>query len=287
MLKAGLRRVGFAAIGSGESTLSDSPVPARVLLNNPDDPGQGTHGEPKAGRLAAESARPEIEALVAGADMVFVAATLGGGTGGGAGPVVARTAREGGALVVSVVTLPFSFEGQRRGRLATECLPGFELHSDAVLVLPSDGLATPTRTAAGFTIVDRIISRAIRAMADMVTTPGMVNLDFADLHAILRNVGRARMGFGCAVEDDRVERAAAAALTCPLLQDLPLPTARGLVLNISGGPDLSLSEVSATAAVFHGAVGGDTQVIIGAFPQKSLSPRSLDVTVIAAGDRLS
>jgi cell division protein FtsZ len=248
--------------------------------------GLGAGGDPSQGRKSAEEDEQAITDAVADSDMVFVTAGMGGGTGTGAAPVVARLARQSGALTVGVVTRPFTFEGRRRMRQAEEGLEDLRAEVDTLLVIPNERLlsvverATPLSEAFG--IADDVLLKATKGIADLVTIPGLVNVDFADVKSIMAARGNALMGTGRATGENRAIEAARAAISSPLLEDVSIHGAEGVLLNITGGRDLSLHEVNEASQIVTEAAGEDANIIFGAVIDPSLDGSVL-VTVVATG----
>ncbi len=286
MIGAGLRGVEFIAVNTDLQALSGSLAAARVQIGLNATRGLGAGGNPEQGRRSAEEDQQSIADVVAETDMVFVTAGMGGGTGTGAAPVVARLARQAGALTVGVVTRPFTFEGRRRMRQAEEGLEELRAEVDTLLVIPNERLlavverGTPLSEAFG--VADDVLLKATKGIADLVTVPGLVNVDFADVKAIMAARGNALMGTGRATGENRAVDAASAAVSSPLLEDVSIHGAEGVLLNITGGRDLSLHEVHEASNVVTEAAGEDANIIFGAVIDPALDGEIV-VTVVATG----
>ena len=237
------------------------------------------------GREAAEESREELKEAVRGADMVFVTAGEGGGTGTGAAPVIAEIAKTGGALTIGVVTRPFSFEGRRRSVQADDGIAKLREKVDTQIVIPNDRLLTvadeKTSMLSAFNMADEILLQGVQGITDLITTPGLINTDFADVRTVMSDAGSALMGIGYASGEGRAVAAARSAISSPLLE-ASIEGARGILLNISGGSDLGLFEVNEAAEIIHGVAHPDANIIFGAVIDDSLGDECR-VTVIAAG----
>ncbi len=286
MIGAGLRGVEFIAANTDVQALGGSLASTRIQLGVNATRGLGAGGDPSQGRLSAEEDQQAIADVLGDSDMVFVTAGMGGGTGTGAAPVVARIARQAGALTVGVVTRPFSFEGRRRMRQAEEGLEELRAEVDTLLVIPNERLlavverGTPLSEAFG--IADDVLLKATKGIADLVTVPGLVNVDFADVKSIMAARGNALMGTGRATGETRAVDAATAAVSSPLLEDVSIHGAEGVLLNITGGRDLSLHEVNEASKVVTEAAGEDANIIFGAVIDPALDGEIV-VTVVATG----
>jgi cell division protein FtsZ len=286
MIGAGLRGVEFIAANTDVQALSGSLAATRVQLGVNATRGLGAGGDPSQGRASAEEDQQALADVLVDSDMVFVTAGMGGGTGTGAAPVVARIARQAGALTVGVVTRPFSFEGRRRMRQAEEGLAELRAEVDTLLVIPNERLlavverGTPLSEAFG--IADDVLLKATKGIADLVTVPGLVNVDFADVKSIMASRGNALMGTGRATGENRAVDAASAAVCSPLLEDVSIHGAEGVLLNITGGRDLSLHEVNEASKVVTEAAGEDANIIFGAVIDPGLDGEIM-VTVVATG----
>jgi cell division protein FtsZ len=287
MIDSGLSGVEFVAANTDAQALEYNRAGLKMQLGTEVTRGLGCGANPDKGRSSALEVRDRIHDQLAGADMVFVTAGLGGGTGTGAAPVVAEIAREVGALTVAVVTKPFGFEGKVRGRHADHGLD--ELHDvvDTLITIPNDrllklaGKSTAMRDA--FRLADEVLLNAVKGIADLITVHGLVNLDFADVRTIMNEMGMALMGTGIANGDERAAEAARMAISSPLLEDLSIEGARGVLINISGGEDLTLFEVNEASMVIQEAAHEEANIIFGAVIDDDIPEGEVRVTVIATG----
>jgi cell division protein FtsZ len=286
MIGAGLRGVEFIVANTDMQALSQSLAPTRVQIGVNTTRGLGSGGDPSQGRRSAEEDEAAISDAVADADMVFITAGMGGGTGTGSAPVVARLARQAGALTVAVVTKPFMFEGRRRLRQADEGLMELRAEVDTLLVIPNERLLSVvdkgTSLSEAFSVADNVLLQATKGISELVTVPGLVNLDFADVKSIMACRGNALMGTGRGSGANRAVDAAAQAVSSPLLEDVSIHGAEGVLVNITGGRDLTLHEVNEAANVVTQAAGDDANVIFGAVIDPSLDGDLL-ITVVATG----
>ena len=286
MIGAGLRGVEFIVANTDMQALSQSLAPTRVQIGVNTTRGLGSGGDPQTGRRSAEEDEAVISDAVQDADMVFITAGMGGGTGTGAAPVVARLARQAGALTVAVVTKPFQFEGRRRLRQADEGLAELRAEVDTLLVIPNERLLSvvdkATSLSEAFPVADNVLLQATKGISELVTVPGLVNLDFADVKSIMACRGNALMGTGRGSGANRAVDAASAAVSSPLLEDVSIHGAEGVLVNITGGRDLTLHEVNEAALVVTQAAGEDANVIFGAVIDPSLDGDLL-ITVVATG----
>jgi len=286
MIGAGLRGVEFIAANTDMQALNQSLAPCRIQMGPTATRGLGSGGDPTQGRRAAEEDEQLIADALAESDMVFITAGMGGGTGTGAAPVVARLAKQSGALTVAVVTKPFLFEGRRRMRQAEEGLSELRAEVDTLIVIPNERLlavvdkGTPLTDA--FSVCDEVLLKATKGISDLVTVPGLVNLDFADVKAVMSNRGNALMGTGRSSGPNRAVEAAQAAVSSPLLEDVSIAGAEGVLVNITGGRDLTLHEVNEASGVVVAAAGEDANVIFGAVIDPNRDGE-LVITVIATG----
>ena len=286
MIGAGLRGVEFIAANTDVQALNQSLAPHRIQLGPSATRGLGSGGDPSIGRRAAEEDEQAIADSLVDSDMVFITAGMGGGTGTGSAPVVARLARQSGALTVAVVTKPFAFEGRRRMRQAEEGLAELRAEVDTLIVIPNERLlavvdkGTPLSDA--FSVCDEVLLKATKGISDLVTVPGLVNLDFADVKAVMSNRGNALMGTGRASGANRAIEAAQAAVSSPLLEDVSIAGAEGVLVNITGGRDLTLHEVNEAASVVVGAAGEEANVIFGSVIDPNMDGEMM-ITVIATG----
>ncbi|MEN3010185.1 MAG: cell division protein FtsZ [Candidatus Bipolaricaulaceae bacterium] len=287
MRAAGLSGVRLVAMDTDAQALAQAKVADRVLLGAGTTGGRSAGGDPERGKQAAEEVLFDIEQVLAGAHLVFLTCGLGGGTGTGAAPVVAKLARTHGALTVGVVTLPFSFEGLVRAQRAQAGLERLKREADVLIVIRNDRLlelspGVPITRA--FELADAVLLKAVRGISDLVTLPGLINLDFADVAAVLRGAGTAVMGMGEAQGEGRALKAAKAAATNPLLETGSIQGARRILLNISGGEDLTLAEVTQVAEFIRKSASPEADLVFGAVVRGELSGR-LAVTVVATDFR--
>ncbi len=286
MITSGLGQVEFVVANTDLQVLRSSPASTKIQLGARLTKGLGAGANPQVGRDAALEDADRIREVLAGADMVFITAGLGGGTGTGAAPVIAGIAKETGALTVAVVTKPFTFEGARRMRQADEGVRELRTACDTMLVIPNQRLlsvvekGTPLTRA--FAVADDILRQAVQGIAEVITVPGLVNVDFADVRAIMTHMGRAVMGMGRARGEQRAVEAAQRAIASPLLEDGSIQGARGVLINITGGPDLSLHEVTEASSIIQEAADPDANIIFGSVVNDELAEDVL-VTVIATG----
>ncbi len=286
MIASGLRQVEFVVANTDLQVLRSSPAGTKVQLGARLTKGLGAGANPSVGRDAALEDADRIREILSGADMVFITAGLGGGTGTGAAPVIAGIAKETGALTVAVVTKPFTFEGARRMRQADDGVRELRSACDTMLVIPNQRLlsvvekGTPLTRA--FAVADDILRQAVQGIAEVITVPGLVNVDFADVRAIMTHMGRAVMGMGRARGEQRAVEAAQRAIASPLLEDGSIQGARGVLINITGGPDLSLHEVTEASSIIQEAADPDANIIFGSVVNDQLADDVL-VTVIATG----
>ena len=286
MTGAGLRGVEFIAANTDVQALNQSLAPSRIQIGPNSTRGLGSGGDPTVGKRSAEEDEQGIADALSESDMVFITAGMGGGTGTGAAPVVARLAKQTGALTVAVVTKPFLFEGRRRMRQAEEGLAELRAEVDTLIVIPNERLLAVvekgTSLTEAFSVADEVLLKATKGISDLVTVPGLVNLDFADVKAVMSNRGNALMGTGRATGQGRAIEAAQAAVSSPLLEDVSISGAEGVLVNITGGRDLSLHEVNEAASVVVGAAGEEANVIFGAVIDPNMDGELL-ITVIATG----
>ncbi|HEY4976728.1 MAG TPA: cell division protein FtsZ, partial [Gaiellaceae bacterium] len=285
MMDAGISQVDFVAINTDIQQLQMSDAPTKIHIGRDLTQGLGSGSDPEVGKLAAEEAYDQIKHSLRGSDMVFVTAGEGGGTGSGAAPVVARIAHELGALTVGIVTLPFHFEGTKRKSQADIGVEELRRSCDTVIVIPNDRLLEvldrSTSMLEAFRIADDVLRQGVQGICDLITMPGLINLDFADVRTIMKDAGSALMGIGFATGENRAKEAADRALRSPLI-DTQLVGARGILLSISGGEDLSLMEVNEAAEIVRQASTEQTNIIFGATIDESLTGQ-MWVTVIATG----
>jgi cell division protein FtsZ len=285
MVESGVQGVEFIAVNTDAQALQMSAAMHKLAIGGRSAKGLGAGGDPQQGERAAEISRDALTDAIEGADMVFLTAGLGGGTGTGAAPVIADIARRARALTVAVVTLPFGFEGFHRRRAAEEGLARLRGNVDALIVIPNDRLLQMAdrqmSVIEAFRLADDVLRHGVQGISDLVTMTGLINLDFADVKAVMQNAGTALMAVGEAHGDGRAVAAARAAISSPLL-DVSIEGARGVLLNVSGGPDLTLAEVTEAAETIQAAVDPEASIFFGAV----IHPRAQDtvrVTVIATG----
>jgi cell division protein FtsZ len=285
MIEHGLKGVEFIAINTDAQALLMSDADVKLDVGRDSTRGLGAGADPEVGRKAAEDAKDEIEELLRGADMVFVTAGEGGGTGTGGAPVVANIARKLGALTVGVVTRPFSFEGKRRSNQAETGIAGLRESCDTLIVIPNDRLLQMGDAAVSlmdaFRSADEVLLNGVQGITDLITTPGLINVDFADVKGIMSGAGTALMGIGAARGDGRALKAAEVAINSPLLE-ASMEGAQGVLMSIAGGSDLGLFEINEAASLVQDAAHADANIIFGTVIDDSLGDE-VRVTVIAAG----
>jgi cell division protein FtsZ len=285
MVDAGLRGVDFIAVNTDAQVLMETDADVKLAIGKERTHGLGAGADPSVGREAAEESRDEIKEALKGADMVFVTAGEGGGTGTGGAPIVAEIARSLGALTVGVVTRPFSFEGRRRAEQSEQGIRELQEQVDTLIVIENDRLlqvverTTPLLDA--FRVADEVLRQGVQGITDLITVPGLVNLDFADVRTIMNEAGSALMGIGRASGDNRAGEAARAAVASPLLE-ASIDGATGILLNVTGGSDLGLFEVNEAAEVVTAATDPNANVIFGAVIDDAMHDE-VRVTVIATG----
>ncbi|OHA24128.1 MAG: cell division protein FtsZ [Candidatus Taylorbacteria bacterium RIFCSPLOWO2_01_FULL_44_26] len=286
MIASKVRGVDFIAINTDSQDLHRSLAKKRVHIGKNITRGLGTGMNSDLGRRAVEETHDEIQEAIKGADMVFVACGLGGGTGTGASPIVARTAKELGCLTVAVVTKPFFFEGRQRSRIADAGLEDLRKEVDAIIVVPNDRLlsaidkATTVKNA--FAMCDEILRHAVEGISDLITTSGIINIDFADIRTVMENAGSALMGIGSASGENRAIEAAKAAINSPLL-DVSIAGAKGVLFSIAGGEDLTMFEIQDAARVITEFIDPEAKIIFGAVRDDKLKKNEVQITVIATG----
>ena len=286
MIECGLGGVSFIAMNTDLQVLANSVAEDKLQLGDSLTKGLGVGGDPEMGRNAAEESKQEIKKSLEGSDMVFVTAGMGGGTGTGAAPVVSDIAREQGALTIAIVTKPFSFEGPRRARAAEEGIEALREKVDTIIVIPNDRLLDVTEKKStlleAFRFADDILRQGVQGISDIITIPGYINVDFADVKAIMSDAGSALMGIGQATGEHRAVEAAQAAIASPLLETT-IDGARGVLFNITGGSDLTLSEVyEAADVVFKATDEREANIIFGTVIDDKFEG-GVQVTVLATG----
>ncbi|MFN8104959.1 MAG: cell division protein FtsZ [Acidimicrobiia bacterium] len=285
MVEAGLRGVEFISINTDAQALLMSDADVKLDIGRELTRGLGSGADPEVGRQAAEEHRHEIEEVLRGADMVFITAGEGGGTGTGGAPVVAEVAKQQGALTIGIVTRPFGFEGKRRAHQAEDGIEGLKDKVDTIIVIPNDRLLEVsdehTSMNSAFRFADEILFQGVQGITDLITTPGLINTDFADVKTVMQNAGSALMGIGRSGGDDRSAKAAKSAISSPLLES-SIQGASGILLNICGPSDLGIFEVNAAAEIIGEVAAADANIIFGAIIDDALEDE-VRVTVIAAG----
>ncbi len=286
MISSKVRGVDFVAINTDSQDLHRSLTKKRINIGKNLTRGLGTGMNPDLGRRAAEETKDEIQEVVKGADMVFVTCGVGGGTGSGASSVVARTAKELGCLTVAVVTKPFYFEGRQRSRIAEAALEDLRKEVDAIIIIPNDKLLSAigkeTTVKNAFGMCDEILRQAVEGISDLITTPGLINIDFADIRTVMENAGSALMGIGKASGENRAIEAAKAAINSPLL-DVSITGAKGVLFSIAGGEDLTMFEIQDAAKVITESIDPEAKIIFGTVRDDKLKKNEIKITVIATG----
>ncbi|MFA6295552.1 MAG: cell division protein FtsZ [Candidatus Paceibacterota bacterium] len=286
MVSSKVKGVDFIAINTDSQDLHRSLAKKRINIGKNLTRGLGTGMNPDLGRRAVEENKDEIQETVKGADMVFVTCGLGGGTGSGASPIVARTSKELGCLTVGVVTKPFYFEGRQRSRIAEAALEELKKEVDAIIVIPNDRLLSAigkeTTVKNAFMMCDEILRQAVEGISDLITTPGLVNIDFADIRTVMENAGSALMGIGNASGENRAIEAAKAAINSPLL-DVSISGAKGVLFSIAGGEDLTMFEIQDAAKVITESIDPEAKIIFGTVRDDKLKKNEIKITVIATG----
>lgn len=286
MITEKIHGVEFIGINTDAQDLHFSNAPTKIHIGKNLTKGLGAGMNPEIGRQAAEETRDEIQDAIKGSDMIFITFGLGGGTGSGAGAVIAEVAKNSGALTVGVVTKPFSFEGAQRTRIAEEGWSKLKERVDALITIPNDRLLSVIERKTGlieaFKIVDDVLRQGVQGISDLITTPGIVNVDFADVKAIMESAGSALMGIGHATGEDRAVEAAKMAINSPLLE-VSIDGAKGVLFNVTGGPDLTMSEINDAAKIITETVDPEAKVIFGATQDNNLKKGEIKITVIATG----
>jgi cell division protein FtsZ len=286
MIEASVMGVDFVAANTDCQVLETNQAPTKIQIGKTLTKGLGAGANPDIGCAAALEDAQRIGEVLAGADMVFVTAGMGGGTGTGAAPVIARAARELGALTVGVVTKPFMFEGLQRKKKATSGIAELAKAVDALIVIPNDRLISlagkKLTLQESFNLVDSVCLTAVRGISDLVMVPGLINVDFADVRSIMTGMGRALMGSGVGKGDNRALEAAQMAITSPLLEDVSINGATGILVNITGGPDLTLAEVNEACSLVHEAADPEANIIFGSVIDPNIN-EEVRITVIATG----
>src|SRR5581483_7925270 len=286
MIEARLEGVDFLVANTDAQALAQSKATRRIQLGATTTEGLGAGAQPDVGRAGAEESLDEIMENLAGSHMVFITAGMGGGTGTGAAPVIARAVREQGILTVGVVTKPFAFEGEKRMRFAERGLEELQAYVDTLLIIPNQNLFRVandrTTFAQAFAMADEVLHSGVRGITDLIVMPGLINLDFADIKTVMSEMGKAMMGTGEAEGEDRALRAAESAISNPLLDDVSMKGARGVLINITGGTDMMLFEVDQAANRIRAEVDPDANIIFGGTILENMEGR-LRVSVVATG----
>ena len=285
MIDSDLDGVTFRVLNTDAQALLQSAADQRVQLGQDLTRGLGAGGNPSIGQKAAEESRDELQQTLEGADLVFIAAGMGGGTGTGAAPVVAEVAKQSGALTVGIVTKPFSFEGKRRMRQADEGIARLAENVDTLIVIPNDRLkdvisGAPLQEA--FRNADDVLRMGVKGISDIITCPGLVNVDFADVRSVMTEAGTALLGIGIGSGRSRALEAAQAAMNSPLLEAARINGAKGCVINITGGKDMTLEDMTSASEVIYDVVDPEANIIVGAVVDESMEGE-IQVTVIATG----
>eukprot|EP00882_Tetradesmus_deserticola_P005051 GHRQ01005322.1.p1 GENE.GHRQ01005322.1~~GHRQ01005322.1.p1 ORF type:complete len:491 (+),score=221.32 GHRQ01005322.1:194-1666(+) len=287
MISTGLQNVEFWAINTDKQALDSNICPNKMQIGTQLTRGLGTGGKPSLGEQAAQESVGELGQVVAGADMLFITAGMGGGTGTGAAPVIARLAKDAGILTVGVVTYPFSFEGRRRANQAVEGIETLRRNVDTLIVIPNDKLldavsGSNTSLTEAFALADTVLRQGVGGISDMITIPGLINVDFADIKAVMRNSGTAMLGVGYGVGQDRALQAAYGATNAPLIQST-IERATGIVYNITGSSNLTLAEVNAISEIVTALADPSCNIIFGSVIDEECPPEEIRVTIIATG----
>lgn len=286
MIEADLKGVDFIAINTDLQILNTNKAKNKIQIGKKLTKGLGTGADPEIGRKAIEEDRESVAAALAESDMVFITAGMGGGTGTGASPVVAQIAKEMGALTVAIVTKPFQFEGVQRMKRALDGISQLQKEADTLIVIPNQRLfsVVPKGTSLleAFRIADEVLLHATKGISDLITVPGLINLDFADIKTVMSEMGNALMGTGIAQGSERAQDAAIQAISSPLLENVSIGGAKGVLINITGGYDLSLDDVNNATSVIFEAAGAEANIIFGAILDPDIKDE-IRVTVIATG----
>ncbi len=286
MINSKVRGVEFIAINTDAQDLHNSLAKKKIHIGKNLTRGLGTGMNPELGRRAVDEAQEEVRESITGADMVFIACGAGGGTGSGAAPRIAQISKELGALTVAVITKPFFFEGLQRMRIAEQAIEELRSVVDAMIVIPNDRLLSiiskETTAKSAFAMCDEVLRQAVEAISDLITTPGLINIDFADVKAIMENAGPALMGIGSATGEKRAEEAAKIAINSPLLE-LSIAGAKGVLFSIAGGDDLTMFEIQDAAKIITESVDPGAKIIFGTIRNDGMKKGEVRITVIATG----
>jgi cell division protein FtsZ len=285
MINSKVKGVDFIAVNTDAQDLHHSLAKKKIHIGKNLTRGLGAGMNPELGKRAAEETKEEIQESIKGADMVFIACGMGGGTGSGAAPAIARTSKESGCLTVAVVTKPFFFEGQQRMKIAEEAIDELKHSVDALIIIPNDRLLQTiekgTTAKNAFATCDNILKQAVEGISDLITTPGIINIDFADIRAVMQDAGAALMGIGTASGDNRAEEAAKMAISSPLLE-VSINGAKGVLFSIAGGDDLGMFEIQDAAKIITESVDPSARIIFGTVRDEKLKKGELKITVIAS-----
>ena len=285
MINSKVRGVDFIAVNTDTQDLHHSLAKRKIHIGKNVTRGLGTGMNPELGKRAVEETKEEVQEAIKGADMVFIAGGMGGGTASGAAPVVARIAKENGCLTVAVVTKPFFFEGVQRMKIAETAIEELKQAVDALIIIPNDRLLQTVdkniTAKNAFAICDNILREAVEGISDLITIPGIINIDFADIRSVMENAGAALMGIGSASGDNRAEEAARAAISSPLLE-ISINGAKGVLFSIAGGDDLTMFEIQDAAKVITESVDPNAKIIFGTVRDDKLKKGELKITVIAS-----
>ena len=285
MVEAGVQGVEFIAINTDKQVLMYSKATNKIQIGEKVTDGKGAGARPEVGQRAAEESMDAINDSLNGADMVFITAGMGGGTGTGAAPVIAQMAKDKGILTVGIVTKPFNFEGKRRMAQAEEGIAELSAHVDSLIIIPNERLKLVSDEkitfANAFEIADDVLRQGVRSIAELITVPGLINLDFADVTSVMKDAGHAHMGVGRATGKDKAEESARKAITSPLLET-SIEGSKGIIINISASPDITLDAVDAASSIISETADADANIIFGVALDSSLDDEMI-VTVVATG----
>jgi len=285
MINSKVKGVDFIAINTDAQDLHNSLAKKKIHIGKNLTRGLGAGMNPELGKRAVEETKEEVQEALKGADMVFIACGMGGGTGSGAAPVIARTAKDSGVLTVAVVTKPFFFEGNQRMRIAEQAIEELKNAVDALIIIPNDRLLATinkdTSAKNAFAICDNILKEAVEGISDLITMPGIINIDFADIRAVMQDAGAALMGIGAGSGEKRAEEAARAAISSPLLE-ISINGAKGVLFSIAGGDDLTMFEIQDAAKLITESVDPNAKIIFGTVKDEKLKKGEVKITVIAS-----
>lgn len=285
MIQNGLRGVEFVAVNTDAQALQHNPAQKKVHIGKATTRGLGAGMDPDVGRKAAEEAQEELKEMLKSSDMVFISCGLGGGTGSGASPIIADIAKDAGALTVAVVTKPFAFEGQQRKAIAEAALSELAQKVDTIITIPNDRLLQiidkKTSLLDAFKTVDDVLNQGVKGIADLITVPGLINVDFADVKAVMQDAGSALMGIGVASGENRSVEAAKMAIDSPLLE-MAIDGAKGILFTVTGGPNLSMYEVNEAARIITENADPNAKIIFGSVIDEAMND-DVKVTVVATG----